>query len=133
MKPSSVQRIPFYRSKSQEAEKDMEILLESSQFSGAVDRAYYAVFHMAQALLAGEGLEFSSHEAVIAAFGREFAKSKKLDPKFHRILMDAFDLRLTADYDVEVSVSEEEARNLITECREFLKTISSYLDRTISS
>ena len=36
-------------------------------------RAYYAMFYTAEALLLERGLAYSSHSAVIAAFGREFA------------------------------------------------------------
>lgn len=129
MKSSSSQRVSSYRSKAREASEEMTTLLNAGHFSGACDRAYYAVFHMAQALLASKDLEYSSHEAVIAAFGREFAKTGKIDPKYHRILREAFDLRLTADYDVESAVSEESARSLIEDSRDFLETIGSYLDR----
>lgn len=124
---TSPQRVSSYLAKSKEAAEEMELLLKAEHFSGACDRAYYAVFHMAQALLAHEGKEFSSHEAVISAFGREFAKTGKIDPKYHRILREAFDLRLTADYDVESTVSEEAARNLITDCRDFLGAINRLL------
>ena len=117
------QRVSSYLAKSKDAAEEMEILLKASRFSGACDRAYYAVFHATQALLARDGREFSSHEAVIAAFGREFAKTKKVDPKYHRILREAFDVRLTADYDIEAVVSLETAVILIADCRDFLGTI----------
>lgn len=107
----------------------METLLKAGHFAGACDRAYYAVFHMAQAVLAKEGMEFSSHEAVISAFGREFAKTGRINPKYHRILREAFDLRLTADYDIESTVSEEQARGLIADCEDFLQTVGITLDR----
>lgn len=131
MTDSASKRVPLYRSRAEDTARQMEILLKEGEFSGAVDRAYYAVFHMAQALLATQGLEFTSHEAVIAAFGREFAKSKKLDPKYHRILIDAFDARLTADYDVETSVSEETARAVIAECRDFMTVGREYLENRL--
>jgi uncharacterized protein (UPF0332 family) len=34
------------------------------------------MFYVAQAFLAGEGLSFSKHSAVIAAFGQHFAKTE---------------------------------------------------------
>ena len=40
----------------------------------ATSRAYYAMFYVAEALLLGEGLTFSKHSAVIAAFGKSFVK-----------------------------------------------------------
>lgn len=36
----------------------------------ATTRAYYAMFYVAEAFLEGEGLSFSKHSAVIAAFGQ---------------------------------------------------------------
>jgi uncharacterized protein (UPF0332 family) len=51
----------------------------------AASRAYYALFYVAEALLLSRGLAFSSHSAVIAAFGKEFAFSKALDAKYHNI------------------------------------------------
>lgn len=128
MTESHLKRVPLYRARAEEAARQMEILLKEEEYSGAVDRAYYAVFHMAQAILAAQGLEFSSHEAVIAAFGREFAKSGKLDPRYHRILIDTFDSRLTADYDVESVVSEEAAKGIADECRSFLKGVSEKIN-----
>src|SRR5688572_14842399 len=64
----------------------------------AASRAYYSMFYVAQALLLSKGLSFSSHSAVIAAYGKEFAKTKLLDPEFHRLLMDAQDKRNIGDY-----------------------------------
>jgi uncharacterized protein (UPF0332 family) len=43
-------------------------------FDFAVSRAYYAIFYAAEAILLLKGLSFSSHSAVAAAYGKEFAK-----------------------------------------------------------
>ncbi|MHB8995964.1 MAG: HEPN domain-containing protein [Armatimonadota bacterium] len=88
--------------KAAEALRDARILQRSDRVAGTLSRAYYAIFHTAEALLASLDLEFSSHQAVIWAFGREFAKTGRLDPKFHRYLRLAFDERQIADYDKEV-------------------------------
>jgi len=47
------------------------------------------------------GQSYSSHSAVISAFGREFAKTGRLDSKYHRWLIDAQDLRNIGDYGVD--------------------------------
>jgi uncharacterized protein (UPF0332 family) len=51
------------------------------------------MFYIAEAFLLGEGLTFSSHSAVIAAFGREFAKTKRLPVEYHRYLINAQEKR----------------------------------------
>ena len=93
----------------------------------AVSRLYYAMFYATEALLLDRGLSFSSHSAVIAAFGREFAKAGILDPRFHRYLIDAQDLRNLADYGIGVSVSEAESKELLSWAQEFVETVEATL------
>jgi len=63
---------------------EAEDLLRLGHREAAISRAYYAMFTATRALLAAEGLTFSSHAAVVAGFGRMFAKPERLDRKFHR-------------------------------------------------
>lgn len=76
-------------------------------FDLAASRAYYALFYVAEALLAHLGQSYSSHAAVIAAYGREYAKTAKLDPKYHQWLIAAQNFRNVGDYGVDAHVSEE--------------------------
>ena len=62
-------------------------IFKDGEVDFAGSRAYYALFYIAEALLLERGLAFSSHSAVIANFGKEFAKPKSLNPKFHTILL----------------------------------------------
>jgi uncharacterized protein (UPF0332 family) len=64
----------------------------------AASRAYYTMFYVAEALLLGEGLSFSKHTAVIAAFGRRFARTGVVPAEFHRYLIDGQDMRTVGDY-----------------------------------
>ena len=57
------------------------------------------MFYIAEAFLVGENLSFSKHSAVISKFGELFARTGKIDPKFHRYLIDAEQIRLKGDYD----------------------------------
>jgi len=67
------------------------------------------MFYIAEAFLAGRGLSFSSHSAVIAAFGRELAKTGLLPADYHRMLIDAQDTRIIGDYEYALEVSAEKA------------------------
>ena len=69
-----------------------EVLLDSGKIDVAAGRAYYSMMHTAEALLFEENdLSFNKHGDIHAAYGLHFAKTKILDPKFHRWLLDAFD------------------------------------------
>lgn len=73
------------------------LLPAARHLDSSASRGYYAMFYVAEALLAQLGQSYSKHAGVIAAFGREYAKTGKLDPKFHRWLIDAQGLRSVAD------------------------------------
>ena len=84
-----------------------EGLMNMNKMEIAAGRAYYAMFYVAEALLAEKGLGFSTHGQVIGAYGLHFAKTKALDPKFHRWLVDAFGIRVTGDYNVDETISAQ--------------------------
>jgi len=78
---------------------DAARLLQSEGFHRfAASRAYYAMFYGAQALLEGEGVSFSKHSAVIAAFAECLARPGRVPVELHRFLIDAMALRHRGDY-----------------------------------
>jgi uncharacterized protein (UPF0332 family) len=88
----------------QDAIEAADILLTNEKVDIAAGRAYFAMFYTDEALLNEVGLEFNKHSAVHAAFGKHFAQTKRLDPKYHRWLMDSFDKRLIGDSGVEANL-----------------------------
>lgn len=104
-------------------------LLEAGHIDFAADRGYYACFYVAEALLADRDLAFSSHGAVHGRYGKEFAKTGQLDPRFHRLLLNAFDKRQVAVYELEAALVEEEVRHLVDEAKDFLATAHAFLEK----
>jgi uncharacterized protein (UPF0332 family) len=114
----------------EKAEKSLKVakeLLEGGYFEDVCSKAYYVMFYSAQALLKNIGVEVSKHSAVVAKFGQHFAKTNKIDPKYHRFLIDAKKKRETADYDVFSFIDEETAKERISWADEFLKRIKEEL------
>lgn len=104
-------------------------LLDHGDIDFGAGRAYYAMFYVAEALLHEEGEIFRRHGQVHAAFGRIFVKSGRIDTKFHRWLLDAFDRRLTADYGVRVVLEAEEVDEMIRRAEEFRTAVRGLLER----
>jgi uncharacterized protein (UPF0332 family) len=75
-----------------------EMLTEKGDFDSAASRLYYSMFFVAKALLAALDLTFSSHRAVISAYGQYFAKTKAFDSRFHQALLNAFSQRQLVSY-----------------------------------
>lgn len=99
------------------------LLLKDGYVDFAASRAYYAMFYAIEALLLSRNLSFSKHSAVISAFGKEFIKTGLLDVRFHRCVMEAFDVRNAGDYGSMHAVSEEKARQIIAEAGELLEAV----------
>ena len=76
---------------------------------------------MAEALLLGQGLSFSTHSAVVAAFGRRFANTGIVPVEFHRYLIDGQDMRTIADYSTGRRLIEAEASEQIARAERFLE------------
>ena len=113
--------------KARESLQAAELLAREGFTDFCASRAYYAMFYVAEALLLERDLPFSSHSAVIAAFGKEFARSGVLDPKFHRYLIDAQDSRQVGDYGVGPAVSAAQAQKILDWTREFIAAAEQFL------
>lgn len=86
----------------------------------AASRAYYTMFYVAEALLLGEGLSFSKHTAVIAAFGGRFARTGVVPAEFHRYLIDGQDMRTVGDYSTGPGLTAAQAAEQIARAERFL-------------
>ena len=106
-----------------------ESLVEGGLNAIAISRTYYALFYVVEALLACKKLSFSSHKAVIAAFGKEFCMTKIFDVKFHRAVLKAFEYRQDADYEPIAEFSKEEVEKYLTLTKEFLEAARGYLQK----
>ncbi|WP_017295879.1 HEPN domain-containing protein [Geminocystis herdmanii] len=106
--------------KAEESLLASKLLLENKFYDYSVSRSYYTMFYVAEAFLEEEGKNFSSHSAVISAFGKEFAKTGKIPSELHRFLLDAQDLRHTGDYGQFQALNYQQAQQQITHAELFL-------------
>ncbi len=95
----------FYLQKASQNLAAAELLLQKGFDDIAASRSYYAMFYIAEALLFTKGLAFSSHSAVIAAYGKEFAQTGLLNAAHHKHLRDGFLARQVGDYGIEKDIS----------------------------
>lgn len=103
-----------------------EILFENSKYDDAVSRAYYAVFHCAQAMLLSIGVKVDSHSGVRQLFGLHFIKKGKLDKKFGRYLKNLKDERENGDYGIFTLIEKEDAQKAIKKAEEFIIESEQY-------
>lgn len=73
-------------------------------------------------------LSFSSHKGVISAFGEHFVKTGTFPREMGRELNRAFEKRQIGDYGSAFVVSDEDAEQLLRTGKEFVDTISKWLE-----
>jgi uncharacterized protein (UPF0332 family) len=79
-------------------------------------------------MLLSKGFTFSSHSAVIVAYGKVFAKTGLLDSKFHRYMIDAQERREIGHYgDEGEEVTNEQALETYRWAGEFMQAVKAYL------
>lgn len=69
--------------------------------ASAVNRAYYAIFYAASALLRTQGLVRSKHSGVISAFRQHFVKPGDIEIEYSRIYGRVMDDRQVGDYEID--------------------------------
>ena len=69
-------------------------MLDAQGYHGcAASRAYDTMCYLTEAFLLGQGLAFSRHSAVHAAFGEHFVKTGVVPSEFHRYLIRGMEVR----------------------------------------
>lgn len=107
--------------------RSAHLLLSDGDCDTAVSRAYYAMFYVAEALLLSKGLSFSSHAAVISAFGKEFARPGVIPDEYHGYLIEAEHARNVGDYQVVSSLTEATASKHISRAEQLLELAEQFL------
>jgi len=96
----------------------------------AASRVYYAMFYAAQALLKAEGIEVMKHSAVESALGYHFAKTGRMDQKYHRMLINARKVREIVDYDIQEETIEPAATLKLEYGKEFVDMMKAMIMKT---
>jgi uncharacterized protein (UPF0332 family) len=102
------QRIKRYLARARRVLRTGHLVLEDGDYITAVNRAYYAIFYAANALLATKGMERSKHSGVIAAFRQHFVKTGVIEVEYSDFYGAVMEDRHKGDYD-ELEVLDHEA------------------------
>lgn len=106
-----------------------DFLVANDKFGVAVNRIYYGMYYALTALALRENFETSKHAQLIGWFNKEFIANHKVEPKFGRILRNAFQNRTKGDYDAFISFSEDEVEVMLKEMSEFISEIKRILNK----
>ena len=108
------------------AEEKLEsanLLYDNKMFADTISEAYYAMFHVAKALLALRDIFPKTHAGVVSQFGLQFVNEGLIEELYAKSLTKAQTKREKADYDIYYEPSKEEAESIIEDAENFLVRI----------
>ena len=98
-------------------------------FGSAINRAYYAIFYAANALLATRGHARSKHSGVVAAFREHFVKPGLIEVEYSDIYGRVMDNRRVSDYEIEIPADAEAAEKDLSDAQRFVERVEQLLQR----
>jgi uncharacterized protein (UPF0332 family) len=101
--------------------------LEDGFWASAINRAYYAIFYAANALLSTESLARSKHSGVISVFRERFVKPGVIELEYSDIYGRVLDHRHAGDYELELEIGEEQARTDVHDAERFVQRVEAAL------
>jgi len=110
-----------------EALDDAQATLAQKRYHTAANRAYYAVFYAANAMLATLGLQRSKHSAVKAVFQEKFVKTQQIEAVYSDDYEETMKKRDIADYDAFAVVDEPFARDGVERAQRFVERMERFL------
>jgi len=104
-----------------------ELLLKSGDFDGACNRAYYAMFDAARAVLLVTGVvddlaSIKTHNGLISAFSLHLVKTGLVSVELGKAINKVEDLRLLADYKGD-EVELDKAQWALKQAQEFVEAM----------
>ncbi|MBC8554351.1 MAG: HEPN domain-containing protein [Candidatus Brocadiales bacterium] len=129
MDEATYREVKLYIENAEESLDVAQLNLNNDFYSAAINRAYYAVFYAANALLATKKLARSKHSGVLAAFRQHFVKTKLLSSELSVIYGQVMDDRHEGDYELITATSKEDAEIDVQQARYFIDEVKAWLRR----
>lgn len=107
--------------------REAEFLLNNDMLRGAMNRIYYSMFYMLQALSLKFQFESSKHSQLLGWFNKTFIHSGKIDVRFSKIITKGYNLRTQGDYATIYSLDKQELLEMYAEMNEFIEEIERFL------
>lgn len=93
----------------------------------AVNRFYYACFHIVQALFIRKEIVAHTHSGMLTQFSKHFVKTEMVSLEEGSFLARLFQLRQKADYNCAYDITKEEALSLREPTHEFMEKIENII------
>jgi len=124
---SRLQLIDYRIEQAKSTAREAEFLLNNDMFRGAMNRIYYCMFYMLQALSLKYQFESSKHAQLLGWFNKTFIHTGEIDIRFSKIITKGYNLRTKGDYATIYTLDKQELLEMYGEMNEFIEEIERFL------
>lgn len=110
--------------KSDDAMKDVELLLNNNRWVLLANRLYYSAYYVVSALLIAYGYTAKTHDGINQIFNRFFGQTKIIDLSLTGHYSRLLNLKITGDYSDNYEIQKEDVLPLVEPTKELIKIVS---------
>jgi uncharacterized protein (UPF0332 family) len=125
--PVNREAVLVYLDGARDALRSAQYNLDGDYYGVAVNRAYYAFFYAATALLLTLNITRGKHSGVMAAFREHFIKLGLFPTQDSRAYGEAFALRNVTDYEMLGKADKAQAYAVVENAERFVEHCERYL------
>lgn len=125
--PNQEELIQYRLKQAGDTVEEVRVLVKNNLLKIAVNRVYYGMFYMLSALAIKYGYQTSKHLQLIGWFNKHFIKTGRIDPKYGKMVNDAFENRSDSDYGVFVEFSRNDITIMVKELESFITTLKNII------
>lgn len=126
---SRTQLIKYRVEQAKSTMREAEFLLGNDMLRGAMNRIYYSMFYMLQALSLKYEFESSKHARLLGWFNKTFIHSGEIDVRFSKIITKGYNMRTKGDYATIYAMDKQELEEMYGEMTEFIEEIELFLKK----
>lgn len=111
---------------------EANVLLQQDSYKSANNRAFYSIEKSIKALLATKHTDATTHNGALKQFNYYFIHEGDgtFTKEDYSLISQAEQIRSHSDYDDFYIANKEEARKQVKDAGDFLKKVTSYLEKT---
>ena len=105
---------------------------QAQRFDFAINRAYYACFYAASAVMLQRGKQFVKHSGLRSAIHKDLVRPGHVAPEWGKVFDRAFEARQEADYLILFSFPSEQVEQVIQDSVGFVQVMRKLLSQPLS-
>lgn len=119
--------VEYRLKRAEETLEDAKLLFDKEKLFSCVNRIYYAMFYVVNALLLVKDLVSAKHSGVLSLFNREFVNKGIVNKELGKFYARMFEYRQKTDYKDLVEINQKDTEKWLAQSEKFVDEIKKII------